>query len=181
MATVFIFHGYGGSPQGNWFPWLAQELEAAGHTAHVPEFPNPDHPHLTEWLTAFETYQESIDETAVLVGHSLGGAFALRFLEHAVRPVQATFLVASVYGVMGNEIDPHITTFNAEPFDYVSIARNGGDIHVVHSDNDPYIPLPKAEEAALNLMTPMDLLPSAGHMMTPEFPQLLDIILASVI
>lgn len=181
MATVFVFHGYGGSPKGNWFEWLAHELEAGGHIVHVPEFPHPDEPKLREWLKKFETYRESIDESAVLVGHSLGGAFAMRYLEKATMPVQATFLVASVFKPMGNEIDAHITSFHSDPFDHQAIVRNGGDIHIVHSDNDPYIPLTHAEEAALGLMTAMDFLPGGGHFMTPEFPELRDMILASVI
>ena len=30
MSSVFLFHGFGGSPDNNWFPWLTHELEAAG-------------------------------------------------------------------------------------------------------------------------------------------------------
>ncbi len=181
MATIFILHGLGGSPEENWFPWLTHELEDAGHVVHSPQFPNAEKPELKEWLRAFKTYEKSIDETAVLVGHSLGGALAMRYLEQAKQPVQATFLVASVFGLMGNDIDPLIPTFNTAPYDFQAIVQNGGDIHVVHSDNDPYIPLPQAEEAALNLMVPMDLLHGGGHLNMPEFPELRDMILASVI
>lgn len=181
MATVFILHGLGGSPKENWFPWLTSELEEAGHVVHVPQFPDPDKPELKAWLREFKVYEKSIDETAVLVGHSLGGSFALRYLEAAQMPVQATFLVASVFGHMGNDLDARMTTFNAEPYDYPTIVQNGGDIHIVHSDNDPHIPLPQAEEAALNLMVPMDLLAGGEHLTTKEFPELRDMILASVI
>ena len=181
MATIFIFHGFGGSPEGNWIPWLTHELEAAGHTVIVPTFPHPEKPLLKEWLKEFSIYKESTDESAVLVGHSLGGSFALRYLEQAKLPVQATFLVASVFGVMGNGTDAHITTFNVAPYDFPVIVQNGGDIHVVHSDNDPYIPLPLAEEGALNLMTAMDLIAGGEHFTTREFPELRDMILATVI
>ncbi len=147
----------------------------------MPKFPHPEKPVLKDWLKEFSIYKESIDESAVLVGHSLGGCLALRYLEQAKMPVQATFLVASVFGVMGNSIDPEITTFNTAPYDFEAIVQNGGDIHVVHSDNDPYIPLPQAEEASLNLMTAMDLISGGEHFTIREFPELRDMILASVL
>jgi len=181
MATVYIFHGYGGNPAGNWFPWLKKELEKVGHTVHVPAFPNPDSPDLSAWLNFFESHAARIDEATVFVGHSLGSAFAMRYLEKADEPIQATFLTAPVFGVMGNEIDAKIRSFNIEPFDFTAIARNGGEIHVIHSDNDPYIPLSQAENGAIELLTPMDLITGGGHFMTPEFPELRDMILTSVI
>lgn len=97
MASVFILHGLGGSPAENWFPWLHSELETAGHTVHTPTFPNADRPILEEWIQEFERYEDKMNEGTVLVGHSLGGTFAMRYLERAHVPVQATFLVAPVH------------------------------------------------------------------------------------
>lgn len=181
MASVFILHGLGGSPTENWFPWLQSELETTGHTVHVPVFPNADRPMLEEWIQEFERYEDRMNEGTVLVGHSLGGTFAMRYLERAHVPVQATFLVAPVVGIMGNPLDEVMPTFNTEPFDWTAIARNGGDIHILHSDNDPYIPLQQAENAALNLMVAMDLVHGGEHLNTRELPELRDVILASVI
>ena len=181
MSTIFLFHGFGGSPDNNWFPWLTKELKAAGHKVIAPKFPHPEEPKLTEWLNEFSTYRRKIDESTVLVGHSLGGAFAMRYLERAKTPVQATFLVASVFGVMGNDIDAHITTFNVKPYDYPEIILNGGNIHIVHSDNDPYIPLVQAEDASLKMITAMDVIPAKNHLTMSIFPQLREIILNSIV
>ena len=31
MSKVVIVHGWGGTPEEGWFPWLRRELEERGH------------------------------------------------------------------------------------------------------------------------------------------------------
>jgi len=37
--NAFIIHGTGGTPEGNWFPWLKEKLESIGVTTYIPRFP----------------------------------------------------------------------------------------------------------------------------------------------
>jgi predicted alpha/beta hydrolase family esterase len=184
MATIFIFHGVGGTSQENWFPWLKQELEAQGHPAIVPNFPQTESPDFNTWMKHTERYEESFDENSILVGHSLGGALALRLLEHIKVPLKATFLVASVSGLTGSQFDPLMVTFNTAPYDWSAIKKNGGAFHVLHTDNDPYIPLEKAETLARNLGVNVTLIPGGGHLNQStgftEFPLLRDQILSCI-
>lgn len=92
MTNIFIIHGTGGSPEGNWFPWLSKELNKLGHEAYVPKFPTPEGQSLESWLKVFEDYKKYINEETILVGHSLGAAFLLSLLEHLDQPVKASFL-----------------------------------------------------------------------------------------
>lgn len=164
MATIFIFHGVGGSPQENWFPWLAEKLKEQGHRVIVPQFPHADHPEPKEWLGEFEPSASLLNGDAILIGHSLGGAFALRLLERATQPIRATFLVASVWNRMGNEYDPLMTSFTAEPYDWPKIRKNGGAMHVFHGENDPYIALEKSEQLANNLQADFTIIPEGKHL-----------------
>lgn len=177
MFTVFIFHGVGGHSKENWFPWLKNQLEAAHVRVIVPDFPNPDHPTLNEWSDSFRQYDKLLDEKTIFVGHSLGAAFALRLLEHMQKPLRACFLVAPVWGVMGNQFDPVMKTFTEHPYDWKTIRRNAKHFSVIHSDNDPYITLSQAEELAKHLETTVLLVPRGGHLNTSagftEFPLLL--------
>lgn len=178
MATVFIFHGVGGSPEENWFPWLRKALEKSGHRVIIPQFPHADHPDLSEWMEAFEPHTELLSDDAILIGHSLGGAFALRLLERSTRPIRATFLVASVWCVMENEYDPLMTSFTAAPYDWPRIRKNGGTMRVIHGENDPYIALEKSQELAINLKADFALIHSGKHLNASAgfttFAQLLD-------
>jgi hypothetical protein len=177
VTNVFIFHGIGGNPEENWFPWLKNELEKLNVTAIVPAFPESDRPDLSRWLTHFDQYKNLINDETMFIGHSLGGAFTLRFLERATQPIHAAFLVASVWGVMGNKFDPLMTTFTTLPYDWKRIRSNASAFHVLHSDNDPYISLKLAEELAKHLGTEEEIIPGGGHFNAgagyTTFPQLL--------
>lgn len=163
MTTVFIFHGVDGHPEENWFPWLKSKLEEAGHQVTIPHFPHADQPQLDEWLEHFEQWKPLLNSEAVLIGHSLGSAFALRLLEHCRQPIRATFLVAPVWGVMENKFDPLMTSFTAAPYDWERIRKSAGGTYVIHADNDPYIALEKAEALAKNLTVPVTLIKNGGH------------------
>lgn len=183
MSTIFLFHGVGGSMIENWLPWMKKELEHAGHTVITPSFPGSFHPKLDRWMQHLEPYKDQLSGS-VVVGHSLGAALTLRVLERWKPQMHATFLVAAVSGVMENMFDPVMTTFNTAPYDWDTIKRCGGWMHVIHSDNDPYIKLSKAEVLAENLGVELELIPGGGHFNTiagyKRFPQLRDDILRSV-
>lgn len=182
MSTILIFHGIGGDSQENWFPWLKAELEKQKHRVIVPNFPHPDTPKLDEWLTHIKKYEDSIDTDTVFVGHSLGGSFALRLLETMNHPIRATFLIASVWETQENEYAPLMTSFTEAPYDWKTIQKNGGDMHIIHSDDDAYLPLSYAEELHKNLECRMTIIPEGKHLNTEagfkEFPALLDFIQA---
>jgi len=44
MKKVFIIHGFEGSPNGGWRPWLMAELEQHDVYACALSMPNPDNP-----------------------------------------------------------------------------------------------------------------------------------------
>ncbi|MFA6522898.1 MAG: alpha/beta fold hydrolase [Candidatus Peribacteraceae bacterium] len=181
MSTVFIFHGVGGHSGENWFPWIKEQLDEEGHHAIAPDFPHTDHPKLEEWLELFKRYESDLNEETIFIGHSLGGAFALRLLERMEHPIKAMFLVASVWGTMGNKYDPVMTTFTEAPYNWIIIRNNCPHVEVLHADNDPYIRLSLAEELAKNLGTKVTLIRDGKHLNEAagftEFPQLLTRIL----
>ncbi|MBP9717692.1 alpha/beta fold hydrolase [Candidatus Gracilibacteria bacterium] len=81
MKRVIIFHGTGGSPQENWFPWLKNILQERGIEVVIPQFPTPQHQTPENWHAVMEPYLPLITPETVLIGHSLGGAFLLRVME----------------------------------------------------------------------------------------------------
>ncbi|HLC81534.1 MAG TPA: alpha/beta fold hydrolase [Candidatus Nanoarchaeia archaeon] len=176
MFTIFIIHGYAGHSKENWFPWLEKELTKFGHQVIVPNFPDSSYPRLSSWLEYFATFKQNPDQDAMIIGHSLGGAFLLRALEQY--RFKAAFLVASVSGPIGHPVDALIANFTHQPFSWARITNNCQNFQVFHSDNDPYIPLGQAELLARKLNTTMTLIKNGGHLNSlagyKEFPLLLE-------
>lgn len=161
MQNVFLFHGVGGSPNENWFPWLKKELSERGYNVIIPQFPTPERQTLENWLQVLDEYSEFINEDTVLVGHSLGVPFALNIVER--HKVNSVYLVAGFYGKAGNDFDPGMVTFAQREFDWLKIHENCEKFIVYHSDNDPYIKLEKAQQLAEKLNIEVTLIPGAGH------------------
>jgi predicted alpha/beta hydrolase family esterase len=65
---VIIIHGYGGSPEINWIPWLKAELEKQGIAVSVPAMPNTDAPQLSEWLPYLQEVVGEPDENTASIG-----------------------------------------------------------------------------------------------------------------
>lgn len=164
MTKIFIIHGTEGSPEVNWFPWLKQELEKLGHTVFVPEFPTPENQSLDNWLKFFGGYEKEINRDSIIVGHSLGPAFILNFLERTNRKIKACFLVAGFTGLLGNEhFDNLNRTFTDKQFNWNKIKENCEKFYVINSENDPYVPLEKGKELADKLEVELTILSEAGH------------------
>lgn len=161
MANIFIFHGVGGHPKENWFPWLKKQLELQGHFVFVPQFPTPENQTLDSWMQVLKGYGKYIDENTVLVGHSLGVPFALNVIEKY--PVKAAFFVAGFIEKAENEFDEGMKTFAQRDFDWDSIKHNCENFKIYHSDNDPYISLDKAQRISDKLNVKIDLVKNAGH------------------
>lgn len=161
MTNVFIFHGVGGHPQENWFPWLEKQLQASGQNVIIPQFPTQENQTLENWLAVLEQYNEQLTPDSILVGHSLGVPFTLNVLEKY--QVTATFLVAGFVGVAGNEFDDSMKTFAQREFDWDAIRKNCQHFTLYHSDNDPYIALDKPQRIADSLEMNITLVKGAGH------------------
>ncbi len=99
---VVVLHGAHGGPDTNWFPWLHSVLEAQDLEVVRPGLPTPQGQSLTAWLDAYDSAVGVLPPApTVLVGHSLGAAFALRLVERAQHPVTGLFLAAGLVGALG--------------------------------------------------------------------------------
>lgn len=164
MSEILIFHGTGGSPEGNWFPWLKNELEQTRNQVYIPKFPDPrEGNHLEDWLKVLEKYKGYINEQSILVGHSLGGLFLLRVLERLEKPVKGVLFVAAPIGVKPILYYGSDEKFSGFEFDWEKIKKGALNFVVYHSDNDPYVSLENGEELAKHLGVKLTFIPQAGH------------------
>ena len=164
MVNVFIFHGTGGHPEENWFPWLKRELEKIGCRVIVPHFPTPENQSLENWLKILDNFKQFLTEGTILVGHSLGGAFLLRVLERYDIQVKAAFIVAAPIGIQPIKNYESDRLFLGKfAFDWKKIKNHCGKFFIFHSDNDPYVALDNGKELSKKLNAKLILIPQAGH------------------
>ena len=183
---VIILHGAHGGPDTNWFPWLHATLEAEGIEVVRPRFPTPEGQSLSAWLDAYDLAVESLPSApTVLVGHSLGAAFALRLTERVGEPIAGLLLAAGFVGALGlPDYDMINHSFFVEPFDWPALrARKGRVFRCWAGDDDPYVPLSRSQDIATRLEIPLELISGGGHLNSETgfttFPQMRDAILSA--
>jgi predicted alpha/beta hydrolase family esterase len=161
--NAFIFHGTGGYPEENWFPWLKSELEKIGIDTIVPHFPTPEGQSFDAWMKVLKPDFNKISAETILIGHSLGGIFTLKLLETLKSPVRLSVTVGTPIGIepiKNFEQDKAFAGFN---FDWQKIKQNSKNFIVYHSDNDPYVGLENGQELVKNLGVDLTFIPNAGH------------------
>lgn len=163
IKKVIIVHGWEGSPQANWFPWLKKELEAKGFVVEVPTMPDAMHPALEGWLAHLKKVAGEPNENTYFVGHSLGVITILRYLESLTedKKVGGIVSVAGFPETIGYE---EINTFFVKPLDYQRVKKAVGKIISIHSDNDPYVPLENGKILKEKLGARLIIMPKAGHL-----------------
>lgn len=176
-SEVFIFHGTGGHPQENWFPWLKEELGGSGVKVIIPQFPTPEGQSAEAWFKVLDEQETKIDENTVLIGHSLGGIFLLRVLERLEKPVKSAFFIGTPIGVRPIKNWESDEKFSGFDFNWDKIKHNARKFVVYHSDTDPYVGLGNGEKLAKELGVDLIFIPNAGHFNTTagytEFKELL--------
>jgi len=164
------------SPSHNhWFPWLQHQLLLNGILAQTPEMPEPYDAKYQDWEAVFEQFQ--LSEETILVGHSLGGGFLVRWLsEHDVK-VGRVVLVAP--WLDPNKELPEFFDFSIDP----ALASRTKDLTVFISADDDKEELDSAArlEKEIDGLT-VKRFKDKGHfilehMGTEEFPELRDYIL----
>lgn len=157
----------------HWFPWLQGQLLKKDIAAVTPEVPLAYEPLWERWVKEVERFD--IGPETILVGHSTGGGFWIRYLsEHKDLKVGKVVLVAPWIDV--EQEDPnHFFEFE---IDQDLLTRTSG-LTIFHSDNDHeemQTSLKKLQAEIKNLT--IKIFHEYGHftsgsMKTTEFPELL--------
>ena len=134
--NFIIIHGVYSNPEANWFPWLKKELEAQGYEVIVPKFPTPLDQSLESWFRVFSQYEGKVNEETVLIGHSLGAAFILNYLEKANKKIKAAILAAGFHKLLGTQYDEINKSFIDKQFNWKKIKSSCSRFFVFASDND---------------------------------------------
>lgn len=182
---VIIVHGAYGDSSENWFPWLRDSLLENGIKAVAPDFPTPENQSVQSWTQILDAVIAGEHSNTVLVGHSAACPFILRWLENAPESIRATFLLSSFIRDIGiSKFDSINEVFFREPYQWDKIIDNAGSAYVIHSDNDPYVPIEHGQEVADGLGVKLTTIHNGGHLNSEagfnEFPLLLSLVMEVV-
>ncbi len=164
MKKVFIVHGFQGSPNGGWRPWLMSELEKLDVYACALAMPSPDLPVCNEWVEEVSRHitKNSADEI-FLVGHSLGVPAILRYIESADNSINI-FGAVLVSGPIEKNSNRKIDSFFESPFEFEKIKSAVKKFVVIQGDDDPNVPLSNAQNLSKILDAELILIPNGGHL-----------------
>lgn len=145
MKRAIIVHCWEGYPEYCWYPYVKKELEARGFQVEVPAFPDTENPKLKKWLPKLQLAAAEPNEDLYLIGHSLGCATTMRYLEGLAdnEKVGGVILVAGYINDIGFD---ELKNFFETPFVFEKIkSKSKNGFIAIHSDDDPYVDLKYAD------------------------------------
>ncbi len=140
--TVYIIHGCPSNAEKamdaatrtydkHWIPWTKKELLARGIKTETPLMPNPWEPVYQAFKNEFE--KNSVSEKDILVGHSCGTTFLIRWLGDTKKKVSKLILV-SPWKITDKDTKDR-KEFYEHPIDETIRARVG-EIVIFTADNE---------------------------------------------
>ncbi len=178
---IYMIHGWDGSPEDNWFPWLKKELEnrKSNVEVHVLDMPNSKAPKIDEWVKYLEENVKDIDEHTYFIGHSIGCQTIMRFIEklHKHARVGGCLFVAGFFNL------PHLETDKerkiAEPWmtthiEFSRILDHCNNFLAMFSKDDPDVPVSDSEIFKEKLGAKIVITDGRGHFEEKIQPLVLD-------
>mmetsp|Transcript_41496 Transcript_41496/g.60864 ORF Transcript_41496/g.60864 Transcript_41496/m.60864 type:complete len:198 (-) Transcript_41496:392-985(-) len=143
----------------NWYSWLEQRLQSDNYIDEVVlrNMPDPNRARRSHWLPFIlsSLIPDALRTSTIVVGHSSGAQAALRLCE--TTKVAGCVLVAACHTDLG---EPSETASGWYPpsggewrWDDIRLnaGSNGGNIVLLHSKDDPFIPISEPRHVAASL------------------------------
>ena len=165
---VIIAHGWKGTPQSGWFPWLKQELEMRGFEVLIPQLPDTENPRIEKWIPALAQTIGTPDEKTYLIGHSLGCEAIARYLESlpwGIKVGGAIFVAGFFKRLTGLEEGEEETSEHwlNTPLDLSKVGVHLLKSIAIFSDNDHYVPLDNQDDFHDKLGSEIIIMKQMGH------------------
>lgn len=106
----------------------------------APKMPSKLNAKYLEWKIWFERFVPYLKDGVVLIGHSLGGVFLVKYLSENKfkKKIKATFLIAVPYDDKNSKNS--LASFKLLQ-KLSGFEKQAGEIHLFYSQNDPYVPI----------------------------------------
>lgn len=184
MKTAFIIHGFNGDTTYTFGPYLKGELEKRNYNVIMPYFPIRSEASYLGWSSILNQYKNLFDENTIIVCHSIGNPFIIKYLTENNLKAKLYVSVAGfckLFRVPDREdLNNAFIDFQVSEKDIVYCKNNIQFRYSLYSNNDHVIPFDILKDFIKELDSNAVFINNAGHMgnreNTTKLPQILDII-----
>ena len=182
---VFIVHGWEGTPEEGWFPWLKGELQNKGFKVEVPVMPDTAKPKIEKWLPHLIKQVGKPDKNTYLVGHSMGCQTILRYLEGLPETSRiGGFVLVAGFIKLKNLTDEEFETVKpwlTTSINLDKVRTHTKNVTTIFSDNDTWVPLSDAKVFEKKLGANVVIMKRKGHFSGDDGINKLPIVLKEIL
>jgi predicted alpha/beta hydrolase family esterase len=123
----------------DWKNNLYQDL-GDDFVVYNPQMPNKQTAKYSEWKVVFEKLLSAINDGVILVGHSLGALFLVKYLSEEVvsKRIKKTILLGTPFDEAGMDNEPLLSFAREGALEQFS--KQSGEIYFYHSEDDFVVP-----------------------------------------
>lgn len=183
MKNVVLIHGYNGIPKI--YEWLEEELERLGYSIIVPEFPAREGVVYESWKNILDKYKQYITRDSILVAHSIGNEFTIKYLNENDLRIKLYISLAgfSKYFEWEDKEDLNraCREFLVSESELEDFKNRCDSKYSIYSDNDHIVPFEILKEYPKSINARPILIKNIGHMGKKsgleKLPELLKVIM----
>ena len=161
--------------RNDWKENLAYELKGE-YDVLLPKMPCKERSRYEDWSVWFKRITDACDSPVILVGHSLGALFIVKYLsENSIKiSIEKTALVATPFDESG--LHESLADFSP-PSSFFKLKEQAGEIYLIHSEDDPVVPIGHLDKYKKALPEAKILrFKEKGHFNQATFPELMEFI-----
>lgn len=168
MKNAFILHGFNGDTLYTFGPSLKDYLENIGYNVIAPSFPIRSEATYDKWSKILDEYKEYFNKDTIVVAHSIGNPFFIRYLSENKLEAKAYISVAGfcdLFKVDGREdLNKAFIDFKVNNDNISYLKENVPNRYSLYSDNDHVIPFDILESFINKLESKPVFIKGVGHM-----------------
>ncbi|MGN1297469.1 MAG: alpha/beta hydrolase [Clostridia bacterium] len=182
MKNVILIHGYNGIPKI--YEWLKEKLVQKGNLVIMPKFPTQEGVIYDIWKKIFDDYKNNINEETIVIAHSIGNEFLIKYLAENNINIKIYVSLAGFADSFENEekedLNRAIKEFLVTTKEVEMLNKLVCKKYSIYSDNDHIVPFDILEKYPKIIGAKAMLIKGIGHMGKKSgletIPEVLDII-----
>ena len=80
MKNYFVIHALGNTADDYWYGYIKKTVESREGACYTPTLPPIENMSYSSWAKEFDKYKMYINEDSVMIGHSTGSIFIVKYL-----------------------------------------------------------------------------------------------------